>query len=90
MIKRVLSNGTSVMACSLNCLANYQKSSPTSRSNICDHCGLSRPVQYNLNMSDGSLRSFCTLVCVMNFQAQCKVSHLKVYPISGPKKVSGK
>ncbi|CAH0385502.1 unnamed protein product [Bemisia tabaci] len=90
MIKRVLSNGTAVFACSLNCLANYQKSSPTSRSINCDHCGLSRPVQYNLNMSDGSLRSFCTLVCVMNFQAQSKASHHKVYPVGGPKKVSAK
>uniref|UniRef100_A0A182VW79 TRASH domain-containing protein n=1 Tax=Anopheles minimus TaxID=112268 RepID=A0A182VW79_9DIPT len=65
----ILRPATMERHCSLHCLALSEVSSNMTLS-PCDHCRLLRTAQYELNMSDSSLRIFCTYQCLMKFQSQ--------------------
>uniref|UniRef100_A0A1Y9H2V1 TRASH domain-containing protein n=1 Tax=Anopheles dirus TaxID=7168 RepID=A0A1Y9H2V1_9DIPT len=65
----ILRPATMTRHCSLHCLTLSEVSSSVKLS-PCDHCRLVRTAQYELNMSDSSLRIFCTYQCLMKFQSQ--------------------
>ena len=58
--------------CSLRCFTLYELSvnAVSKKRSKCDHCKLQKQPQYNLAMSDGSTRNFCTYQCVLGFQGQ--------------------
>lgn len=63
-------DGTHVSFCSLNCLSLYRVKAHSASDQfvLCNHCKLIKPDQYNLTMSDGLMRKFCSLDCVNGFQ----------------------
>ncbi|XP_049287351.1 uncharacterized protein LOC125765894 [Anopheles funestus] len=65
----ILRPSTMERHCSLHCLTLSEVSSSV-KLTPCDHCRLVRTAQYELNMSDSSLRIFCTYQCLMKFQSQ--------------------
>ncbi|XP_052894662.1 uncharacterized protein LOC128302001 [Anopheles moucheti] len=65
----ILRPSTMERHCSLHCLTLSEVSSSV-KLTPCDHCLLVRTAQYELNMSDSSLRIFCTYQCLMKFQSQ--------------------
>lgn len=58
--------------CSLRCLTLHELSvnAVSKKRPKCDHCKAQKQPQYNLAMSDGSTRNFCTYQCVLGFQGQ--------------------
>ncbi|GLG96216.1 Uncharacterized protein GBIM_03033 [Gryllus bimaculatus] len=94
MIKRVYNTGQLLLVCSLNCLSLYQVGANvvSSKRVSCDFCnGMCSP-QYNLNMSDNTVRNFCGYQCVMKFQEQF-ANAVRVdtspFPTGGPKRYIG-
>uniref|UniRef100_A0A182YNC1 TRASH domain-containing protein n=1 Tax=Anopheles stephensi TaxID=30069 RepID=A0A182YNC1_ANOST len=65
----ILRPSTMERHCSLHCLTLSEVSTNVKLA-ACDHCLLVRTPQYELNMSDSSLRIFCTYQCLMKFQSQ--------------------
>uniref|UniRef100_A0A182JRG5 TRASH domain-containing protein n=1 Tax=Anopheles christyi TaxID=43041 RepID=A0A182JRG5_9DIPT len=65
----ILRPSTMERHCSLHCLTLCEVSSSV-KLTPCDHCRLVRTAQYELNMTDSSLRIFCTYQCLMKFQSQ--------------------
>uniref|UniRef100_A0A182TCI6 TRASH domain-containing protein n=1 Tax=Anopheles maculatus TaxID=74869 RepID=A0A182TCI6_9DIPT len=65
----ILRPSTMERHCSLHCLTLSEMSTNVKLTS-CDHCLLVRTPQYELNMSDSSLRIFCTYQCLMKFQSQ--------------------
>ncbi|XP_050067973.1 uncharacterized protein LOC126556634 [Anopheles maculipalpis] len=65
----ILRPSTMERHCSLHCLTLSEVSTNV-KLTPCDHCLLVRTPQYELNMSDSSLRIFCTYQCLMKFQSQ--------------------
>lgn len=61
-----------IVLCSLKCLSQQRASLNVPNSSLikCDQCHNMTPAQYQLDMSDDSLRFFCTYQCVMQFQGQ--------------------
>ncbi|XP_053670615.1 zinc finger MYM-type protein 4 [Anopheles nili] len=55
--------------CSLHCLTLCEVSCSVKLLS-CNHCNQVRTPQYELNMTDSSLRMFCTYQCLMKFQSQ--------------------
>uniref|UniRef100_A0ABK8F364 TRASH domain-containing protein n=1 Tax=Anopheles gambiae TaxID=7165 RepID=A0ABK8F364_ANOGA len=65
----ILRPSTMERHCSLHCLTLCEVSTSV-KLTPCDHCRLVRTAQYELNMTDSSLRIFCTYQCLMKFQSQ--------------------
>lgn len=65
----ILRPSTMERHCSLHCLTLSEVSTNV-KLTPCNHCLLVRTAQYELNMSDSSLRIFCTYQCLMKFQSQ--------------------
>lgn len=83
-----------VRMCSLNCLTlqGSSKTSTTRKRSKCDYCKLQKQPQYQLAMSDSSMRSFCTYQCTLGFQGQFSKSRatgetLPVVPAGTAKRI---
>uniref|UniRef100_A0A182PR73 TRASH domain-containing protein n=1 Tax=Anopheles epiroticus TaxID=199890 RepID=A0A182PR73_9DIPT len=65
----ILRPSTMQRHCSLHCLTLCEVSTNV-KLTPCDHCRLVRTAQYELKMTDSTLRIFCTYQCMMKFQSQ--------------------
>jgi zinc finger MYM-type protein 2/3/4 len=55
--------------CSHACEMSIEESGKSKESTSCNNCKSNKPIQYTLEMSDYSTRSFCAYQCVLTFQA---------------------
>lgn len=80
-----LSQNSSLMLCSLNCLTMCEVSmnAISMKQMKCDQCTSLTTPQYHLTMSDSSIRNFCTYQCVMSFQSQFSRAPLTLEGESG-------
>ncbi|XP_075995646.1 zinc finger MYM-type protein 4 [Genypterus blacodes] len=76
MIDNKNGDGLVTLFCSSSCvMAHKVQMVTTSGTRVkCDTCGKNSIPSYHLAMSDTSIRNFCTLPCVMIFQAKFKKS----------------
>lgn len=71
-----------VLVCSVHCLNQFRNSLAVKQSikSKCDHCEKFKKTLYQLSMSDGSLKSFCSFDCSTKYQKSFPKTQLKGRP----------
>ncbi|KAM3858577.1 zinc finger MYM-type protein 4-like [Diretmus argenteus] len=74
MVENKNNEDTVELFCTSSCVMAYKVQTVSASGALltCDSCGKSTVPAYHLAMSDTSIRNFCTLPCVINFQEKFK------------------
>ncbi|XP_019905867.2 zinc finger MYM-type protein 4 isoform X2 [Esox lucius] len=77
MVDSTDSDGKLEMFCSTGCITAHkvQTVSSSGAQVVCNTCGQKTVPSFHLAMSDGSIRNFCTMSCVVTFQEQFNKSN---------------